>query len=316
MNKRFSLIVLSFLALFLIALTACEVLDIPVEEKITVSPGFAEMENISFEIDLEGLETAQDLPVQEIDREEIIQSPEATAEETVDERMQSSAEDLLDIDDIMISEESEEESDSPFGDLGEGGSPYDSDEALLGEGGLLVDVSAFLETELSVPVEIEAIEAWMKEIERQRTSTTEKNMMEIFKEFKKGVDEKIGEGDFDTRYNLGIAYKEMGLLEEAIHEFLISAKHPEKFFDSAGLLGLCFREKGMFSEAINWLQKALDVEGRSQGEYLAIRYELAQSHRLNENASAALEMLGDMMVIDPEYRDVAKLFEELQSRTH
>ena len=37
---------------------------------------------------------------------------------------------------------------------------------------------------------------------------------------------------------------------------------------------------------------------------------------MNENTSAALEMLGDMMVIDPEYRDVAKLFEELQSRTH
>lgn len=289
-------------------------IDMPAEEKLTISPGFAEMENISFEIDLDEPDTAKDLPVQEIDRDSLVVSPDSV-ESDHEKRMQSSAEDLLDIDDIMIAEETEgTESDSPFGDLGEETSPFDSDELLLGEVGLMVEVVAFLETEQSVAVEMEVIEAWIKEIERQRTSTTEKNMMEIFQEFKKGVDEKIGEGDFDTRYNLGIAYKEMGLLEEAIHEFLISAKHPEKFFDSAGLLGLCFREKGMYSEAITWLQKALEVEGRSQGEYMAIRYELTMCHRQDENLPAALQVLGDMMAIDPDYRDVAKLFAEIHER--
>ncbi|MDY0297130.1 MAG: tetratricopeptide repeat protein [Acidobacteriota bacterium] len=289
-------------------------IDIPSEEKVTLSPGFAEMENISFEIDLEETGENQELPAQEIDRESLVMAPESSGAAEAG-RMQSSVDDLLDIDDIMIGEETGTDVESPFGDLGEEASPFDSDETLLGEGDLMMDVEEFLETENSVIIEREVIEAWMKEIERQRTSTTEKNMMEIFREFKKGVDEKIGEGDFDTRYNLGIAYKEMGLLEEAIHEFLISAKHPEKFFDSAGLLGLCFREKGMFSEAITWLQRALDVEGRSQGEYMAIRYELALCHRLGDNLPAALEILGEMMTIDPDYRDVAKLFEEIQERT-
>jgi len=291
-------------------------LEMPIEEKVVPSPGFAEMENISFEIDLEEPESGNDLPDQEIDRESLVVSPES-AGDAHDERMQSSVDDLLDIDDIMISEDGSGrgEPESPFGDLGEESAVFDSDESLLGEGGLMMEVEEFLEPEQSVVVELEVIETWMKEIERQRTSTTEKNMMEIFQEFKKGVDEKIGEGDFDTRYNLGIAYKEMGLLEEAIHEFLISAKHPEKFFDSAGLLGLCFREKGMFSEAINWLNKALEVEGRSQGEYMAIRYELALCHRLGENIPAALEVLGEMMAVDPDYRDIAKLFQEIQERT-
>ena len=106
-----------------------------------------------------------------------------------------------------------------------------------------------------------AIKYWVEELQKQRTSTIEKNMMEIFKEFKKGVDEKIGQEDYDTRYNLGIAYKEMGLIEEAIHEFLISSKHPLKFFDSAGLLGICFREKGMMDESIGWFEKALATPG-------------------------------------------------------
>ncbi|HDP95421.1 MAG TPA: tetratricopeptide repeat protein [Candidatus Aminicenantes bacterium] len=289
-------------------------IDMSAEEKVTASPGFEEMESISFEIDLEEPVEGRDLPAQDVDRENLIVGPDSSGA-FKEERMQSSVDNLLDIDDIMIPEETGAEAESPFGDLGKEASPFDSDETLLSDGDLMMDVEEFLETENSVAVEREVIEAWMKEIERQRTSTTEKNMMEIFREFKKGVDEKIGEGDFDTRYNLGIAYKEMGLLEEAIHEFLISAKHPEKFFDSAGLLGLCFREKGMFSEAITWLQKALDVGGRSQGEYMAIRYELVLCYRLGEDLPTALKILGEMMAIDPDYRDVAKLFEEVRERT-
>ncbi len=65
-----------------------------------------------------------------------------------------------------------------------------------------------MNTEDNVTSELQALSHWMKELEKQRTSTIEKNLMENFEEFKKGVDEKIGTEDYDTRYNLGIAYKE------------------------------------------------------------------------------------------------------------
>ena len=108
-------------------------------------------------------------------------------------------------------------------------------------------------------------------------------MMEIFQAFQKGVDEKIGQEDFDTRYNLGIAYKEMGLIEEAIHEFLIAAKHPLKFFDAAGLLGICFRDQGMFEESINWFERALESHDRKEDDYKAVKYELILTARLKED---------------------------------
>jgi tetratricopeptide (TPR) repeat protein len=138
--------------------------------------------------------------------------------------------------------------------------------------------------------------------------------MEIFKEFKKGVDEKIGQEDYDTRYNLGIAYKEMGLIEEALHEILISSKHPLKFFDSAGLLGICFREKGMMDEAINWFEKALAMPGRKEDEYNAVKYEMVQTARLKEDFAYARKLAADILRKDPNYRDIKVVAEDLRGR--
>jgi tetratricopeptide (TPR) repeat protein len=203
--------------------------------------------------------------------------------------------------------------DSPFKELsGADLALEDSEEELLTGENLFID-EAFMEVEKNVEDELEAIVFWLKELEKQRTSTIEKNMMEIFEEFKKGVDEKIGKEDYDTRYNLGIAYKEMGLLEEAIHEFLISAKHPAKFFDSAGLLGMCFREKGMFNEAITWFDKALETPERRKEEYLAVKYEMVITLKLKENFRGAIKMLEEIIKVSPNYRNVAQLHGEIKT---
>ncbi|HLP60866.1 MAG TPA: tetratricopeptide repeat protein, partial [Candidatus Deferrimicrobium sp.] len=205
------------------------------------------------------------------------------------------------------------ETDSPFKEIGGSDMGFEPEEDLL-EGEALFLEEAFFDLENNTNQELEAISFWLKEVEKQRTSTIEKNMMEIFDEFKKGVDEKIGHEDYDTRYNLGIAYKEMGLLEEAIHEFQISSRHPAKFFDSAGLLGLCFREKGMFSEAVNWFEQALEAPGRKDEEYLAVSYELVITYKLQEDYHSAKKAAEDILRVNPGYRDIAALHEEIKRK--
>lgn len=203
---------------------------------------------------------------------------------------------------------------SPFQEISHTDIPFEQDEDLLGDELLVFDSqSEFMNTEDSVASELQALSNWMRELEKQRTSTIEKNMMEIFEEFKKGVDEKIGTEDYDTRYNLGIAYKEMGLIEEAIHEFLISSKHPLKFFDSAGLLGMCFREKGMNEEAVTWFERALETDDRQKEEYLAIKYELVLTFKLKEDYENALKYIEEIRGEDRDYRDIAQLSQEIKS---
>ncbi len=180
-------------------------------------------------------------------------------------------------------------------------------------GSLSLDLDSkitYYDLEQVVIEELEAIKYWVGELERHRTSSIEKNMLNVFEDFKKGVDEKFGEEDFETRYNLGIAYKEMGLLDEAIHEFMVSAKSKEKLFDSAGLLGICFRDKGMLEDSVSWLQKALVVENRRSDEYMAVKYELLLVYRQLKMNEQAIELIKDIMEIDSDYRDIAAIRSE------
>ncbi len=267
---------------------------------------FSEISNKQYEIEVEEPIDLSDVVIDKIDEDLIVQSPVIEKDEDFEDANLSSSGVLLSLDNA-IEEDVNPEDSKPFEELSSVDIELESEEELLKEEVTFPNAIHFLENENVVSEELSAIEYWVKELEKQRTSTVEKNMMEIFEEFKKGVDEKIGEEDFDTRYNLGIAYKEMGLLEEAIHEFLISSKHPVKFFDSAGLLGMCFREKGLMDDAITWFKKALDEKGRKSEEYLAVKYELVVTYKSKENKKEALEIVDEISKINPNYRDISDL---------
>ncbi|MBN2345956.1 MAG: tetratricopeptide repeat protein [Candidatus Aminicenantes bacterium] len=283
------------------------------EERIP-SGDMPEIDSIQFEIEMEGREDKEEAPLIEIDQEQIIQAPSADRKNgPANPSYLGSSADFLDIDNIFTSEESPAASESPFRDIDEQ-DLAESEVDILKSESLFLEEEDFYETEKSIAGELSAIKFWVDELQKQRTSTIEKNMMEIFKEFKKGVDEKIGQEDYDTRYNLGIAYKEMGLIEEAIHEFLISSKHPMKFFDSAGLLGICFREKGMMDESISWFEKALETPDRKDDEYNAVKYEMVQAARLKEDFLYAKKLAFEILKKDPNYRDIKNVFEELKDK--
>ena len=66
---------------------------------------------------------------------------------------------------------------------------------------------------------------------------------EVFAQFKKGVEAQIDASDSETHYDLGIAYKEMGLLDDAVHEFELAMANPRKECLAATMIGLCHVEK-------------------------------------------------------------------------
>ena len=103
------------------------------------------------------------------------------------------------------------------------------------------------------------------------------SLEEIVQAFKKGIEQQIGAEDFDTHYNLGIAYKEMGLVDEAIGEFQFAAKDPHLLLGCCSMLGICFREKGMSPLAVKWYRRGLEATGsRDEETMLGLRYDLAE----------------------------------------
>jgi tetratricopeptide (TPR) repeat protein len=131
-------------------------------------------------------------------------------------------------------------------------------------------------------------------------------LAEIFKEFKKGVDKQLGKEDYDTRYNLGIAYKEMGLIDEAIAEFQLAAKDETRVLECSSMLGICFMEKGMPKLAVKWFEKGLKAPGRSEEEYQGLRYDLAMAHEASGDLDKALSLFEDLYGLDATFRDVAQ----------
>ena len=102
-------------------------------------------------------------------------------------------------------------------------------------------------------------------------------LKEVFDEFRAELGEMGAEDeDLETHYNLGIAFREMGLLEEAISEFQKVAKANEKgkafryAMQCCTLLGLAFMEKGQPSIAAIWYERALRTPGRGRGKYAGL----------------------------------------------
>ncbi len=140
----------------------------------------------------------------------------------------------------------------------------------------------------------------------------ESGLADIFKEFKKGVDKQLGQEDYDTRYNLGIAYKEMGLIDEAIAEFQLAAKDQGRLLECSSMLGICFLEKGMPKLAIKWFEKGLKAPGRREEEYQGLRYDLATAHEAAGDLDTALGLFTELYGQDANFRDVAAKLRELR----
>ncbi len=144
---------------------------------------------------------------------------------------------------------------------------------------------------------------------------------EVFQEFRTELGEMNDEDeDLETHYNLGIAYREMGLLDEAIGEFQKVAKaiqHGKPFryaMQCATLLGLTFIDKGEPQIAALWYSRALETPGIDQETVLALRYDLGLAQEQAGESRAALTSFRQVYAVNIDYRDVAGRIATLQKR--
>jgi pilus assembly protein FimV len=162
------------------------------------------------------------------------------------------------------------------------------------------DLAAELESELAEEEEAIAL------------SEEEQSLEEIFKEFKRGVEQQLDSEDYDTHYNLGIAYKEMGLIDEAIAEFQLSSKDPKRAVECASMLGLCFLEKGMPQLAIKWYLKGLEMPEISEEEHIGLLYDLGAAYQEVGDTDNAQKAFMEVYGMNSTYRDVLGRIKQVQ----
>jgi tetratricopeptide (TPR) repeat protein len=138
------------------------------------------------------------------------------------------------------------------------------------------------------------------------------DILSIFNEFKKGLDTKIDEKDHETHYNLGLAYREIGLIDDAIREFQLSRDNPQAFLSSSSMLSMCYQEKGLYSLAIEVLKSTVETMKDRDEAYWALKYDLAEVYEKNGNLKEAFDTYTEVYGWNAGFRDVPEKMKQLE----
>ena len=145
-------------------------------------------------------------------------------------------------------------------------------------------------------------------------------LAELFEEFRAAEEGDEVREDYETHYNMGTAYKEMDLMDEAIQEFQTSVNlvkpgdGTSRFLQCCNMLGHCFINKGMPEAAVLWFKKGLQAPGHTEDEYQALRYELASAYEQLGDLTRAREFYTEVYGVDVSYREVAEKLSQLRQK--
>lgn len=152
------------------------------------------------------------------------------------------------------------------------------------------------------------------EAEELQEVPLDSDVMDIFTEFKKGLEKELEEEDHETHYNLGIAYKEMGLIDDAIREFQTSRKNQKSFVPSSNMLGICYMEKGLYTLAVEVLKTALEKMEHKDESYWAVKYSIAEAYEKNGNLKEAFDLYTEVYGWNSKFRSVSDKIESLKAK--
>ncbi|HEX9024037.1 MAG TPA: tetratricopeptide repeat protein [Geobacteraceae bacterium] len=120
------------------------------------------------------------------------------------------------------------------------------------------------------------------------------------------VDDQLDKDDTETHYNLGIAYKEMCLFDEAVNEFRTASMDPQRKIDCLTLQGICYRDKGDYAKAEELFSTTLALPGLTEEERVSLGYELAFLYETTGRKGDALGTYLKVRAENPGFRDVVE----------
>jgi len=133
---------------------------------------------------------------------------------------------------------------------------------------------------------------------------------QVFEQFKAGVAAQISESDAATHYDLGVAYREMGLFNDAISEFQLAARDPGRECVCNSMIGTIHLQLGDVESAIDAFIRALHASHRTKEQEIALNYEIGECYEARRNSDQALYYFQNVARIDSHYRDPRGSVEE------
>ncbi|MEZ4413821.1 MAG: tetratricopeptide repeat protein [Gemmatimonadales bacterium] len=144
----------------------------------------------------------------------------------------------------------------------------------------------------------------MRVQDEEPTGDEERDFAEMLKQFKRGLDENLEDEDYQSHYDLGIAFKEMGLLDEAIAEFQKALRSPDARLRTSEALGSSFFDKGQFAVAEAILRRAVDGLSGQDNEKIGLLYWLGRALEAEGRGNEARPYYERALAVDVKFMDL------------
>jgi tetratricopeptide (TPR) repeat protein len=135
---------------------------------------------------------------------------------------------------------------------------------------------------------------------------------QVFEKFRAGIRSQVSENDSATHYDLGVAYKEMGLIPDAINEFELAARDPQRECNCFAMIGMVYLEQGQLDRAVESYVRALGAVDKTVEQEMNVYYDLGTVYEMKGKAQDALYYFQKIARRDPGYRDVSERLGALQ----
>jgi tetratricopeptide (TPR) repeat protein len=145
------------------------------------------------------------------------------------------------------------------------------------------------------------------------TGDEQRDFEEMLAQFKRGIDENVDLDDYQAHYDLGVAFKEMGLLDEAVAEFQRALRAPEGRLSTSEALGVCFYEKGQYAVAEAVLRRAVDTLAGGDDQKIGLIYWLARSAEEQGKAEVAQALYERALAVDIRFKDINERINRLMT---
>lgn len=168
------------------------------------------------------------------------------------------------------------------------------------------DVDAeFIDLGSLVMEEDEIRDTRMRVEDEEPTGDEERDFKEMLRQFKRGIEQNIDSEDFESHYDLGVAFKEMGLLDEAIAEFQKALRSPDGRLRTSEALGVCFFEKGQHPIAEAILKRAIEAQPGADDQKVGLLYWLGRALEVQNKVEDALATYRRVLAVDIRFADVS-----------
>lgn len=147
--------------------------------------------------------------------------------------------------------------------------------------------------------------------EEEPSGDEERDFADMLSQFRQKVNENIGVEDSSSHYDLGLAFKDMGLLDEAIAQFQVALQGGANPLATLEVLGACFIEKGQYTLAAKVLERAVRLPQTDEGDLVGVFYWLGRCNEMLDSTAAARDFYERVLAFDIRFRDVAARVEAL-----